>query len=757
MNIVLYCISEGHLELINKWRIEDELFYDRTRGFMAALKMVQSENYVTIIGEPASGKTATARHIALHLEQQGWKVVPVCRLEEIIQYRDRDHKQVFVLDDVLGVLAVDMNIYTHIINHKEQIFKAIEGSKLLFTCRTSVYKEVFNLGSFVTENIFDLQGKDNRLTETEHMAICQHHCKSKDVNPDLYKSLSFNKANHMFPFLCKVFSMEKAYQRFGESFFNKPFECFIKELDNLQLTETIQYAVLVLCLVNGSKLSVELLPQEDIQKEIFNNCRINIDTPNKKIKDAIYQMSEAYFTKFDNEYTFTHDFIFEVIAYHYGCQNKHQILKYLSSSYIANKITVYEQASDEDLCIHISEDMFLPLAERLYQEIKNMNLFHVFMNSSLKNSRFLNVFNRMLKSKPYDEFKSLILEKNFVEKTFSVDEPVGLFERDRLFLLFEKIFCVASGTSYDVRVISWIINFGHIHLLQEIVNHVEDNNHSIYLVFGSNVMENKRLLLLGCFSNNLDMVELILKYIDPKCIDMEYTYYGKRFRTRYTPLTLASELGNLGIVKALLRNVNHVDINKCNDWEESPLILASEHRHCDIVKFLLSSGADTNLCDKLGQSPLILASRHGHCDIVKCLHSSGADVNLSEIFGQSPLFVASQEGHCDIVKCLLISGADINLLDKDGKSPLFVASQEGHCDIVKCLLNSDADVNLCTKCRQSPLLVASEKRHCDIVKYLLNSGADVNLHDEYGQSPMFVASSSGYEDITRLLTAHEAL
>jgi hypothetical protein len=49
---------------------------------------------------------------------------------------------------------------------------------------------------------------------------------------------------------------------------------------------------------NGGKLSVELLPQGDIQKEIFNNCRINIDTLNKKIKDAIYQMSETYFTRY---------------------------------------------------------------------------------------------------------------------------------------------------------------------------------------------------------------------------------------------------------------------------------------------------------------------------------------------------------------------------------------------------------------------------------------------------------------------------
>jgi hypothetical protein len=62
-----------------------------------------------------------------------------------------------------------------------------------------------------------------RITETEKMAICQHHCKSKGLNPGLYISLSFTKANHMFPFLCKVFALDEKYQRLGESFFNKPF------------------------------------------------------------------------------------------------------------------------------------------------------------------------------------------------------------------------------------------------------------------------------------------------------------------------------------------------------------------------------------------------------------------------------------------------------------------------------------------------------------------------------------------------------
>jgi ankyrin repeat protein len=67
--------------------------------------------------------------------------------------------------------------------------------------------------------------------------------------------------------------------------------------------------------------------------------------------------------------------------------------------------------------------------------------------------------------------------------------------------------------------------------------------------------------------------------------------------------------------------------------------------------FLASKYADVNLCDGIGQSPLFVASEEGHCDVVQCLLSSGADINLHDKFGQSPLFVASEEGHCGVVKC----------------------------------------------------------------------------------------------------------
>jgi ankyrin repeat protein len=42
----------------------------------------------------------------------------------------------------------------------------------------------------------------------------------------------------------------------------------------------------------------------------------------------------------------------------------------------------------------------------------------------------------------------------------------------------------------------------------------------------------------------------------------------------------------------------------------------------------LISAWEVRVSDKEGQSPLFIASQLGHCDVVKCLLSSGADINL---------------------------------------------------------------------------------------------------------------------------------
>ena len=63
------------------------------------------------------------------------------------------------------------------------------------------------------------------------------------------------------------------------------------------------------------------------------------------------------------------------------------------------------------------------------------------------------------------------------------------------------------------------------------------------------------------------------------------------------------------------------------------MFIASQHRHCDVFKSLLSSGADINLCDECGQSPLFVASIYGRYDVIKYLLGSGADFTLCDVDG----------------------------------------------------------------------------------------------------------------------------
>lgn len=75
------------------------------------------------------------------------------------------------------------------------------------------------------------------------------------------------------------------------------------------------------------------------------------------------------------------------------------------------------------------------------------------------------------------------------------------------------------------------------------------------------------------------------------------------------------------------------------------------------------------MCTKDGVSPLYIACQNGHDNIVKLLLSNGADLNICEENGRaSPLYIACREGHEQNVILLLSKGAEINPCNKTGLS-----------------------------------------------------------------------------------------
>ncbi|KAF3040073.1 hypothetical protein E8E12_004917 [Didymella heteroderae] len=110
-----------------------------------------------------------------------------------------------------------------------------------------------------------------------------------------------------------------------------------------------------------------------------------------------------------------------------------------------------------------------------------------------------------------------------------------------------------------------------------------------------------------------------------------------------------------------------------NGWS-SPLNLASEEGHVEVVELLLAHRADPNTAESNGVTPLLSAAFGGHLAVFQILLSHKAEINSKDSTGMTPLYGASLKCFADVVKLLLECGADQSITNKDGWSPLDIAA-----------------------------------------------------------------------------------
>jgi len=81
-----------------------------------------------------------------------------------------------------------------------------------------------------------------------------------------------------------------------------------------------------------------------------------------------------------------------------------------------------------------------------------------------------------------------------------------------------------------------------------------------------------------------------------------------------------------------------------------------------VVELLLARGANKEHRNVSDYTPLSLAASGGYVNIIKLLLSHGAEINsrTGSKLGISPLMLAAMNGHTNAVKLLLDMGSDIN-------------------------------------------------------------------------------------------------
>jgi ankyrin repeat protein len=258
-------------------------------------------------------------------------------------------------------------------------------------------------------------------------------------------------------------------------------------------------------------------------------------------------------------------------------------------------------------------------------------------------------------------------------------------------------------------------------------------------------------------ANDLAVLDTLLK--DPAAVNV-------RDAEGATPLMYAAAVGSIDAMNRLL--AAGADVNARNALGSSALTWAT--KDLAKVRLLLDHGADVNVTSIPGRTPLLVATMHNpSAEVVKLLITRGADARAVDKLQATALHTAAVAADIDTLRVLLDAKVDVNARDAADFTPLMVAAANGSVGAVKLLLSRGARVNDASGAGEviihaparvkngmlalgsfTPLLLAAPVGSTELVKTLIDAGADVNAKDLRGMTPLMLAVATDHYDLDKI-------
>jgi ankyrin repeat protein len=256
----------------------------------------------------------------------------------------------------------------------------------------------------------------------------------------------------------------------------------------------------------------------------------------------------------------------------------------------------------------------------------------------------------------------------------------------------------------------------------------------------------------------------------------------------FTPLFFAVSCRQPQMVKILLQlgadiNVGHPLLNPfyvafVHNWQDILQVFCEENvinkiiidgkpilHHLiiqdeqELLKRLLSLGANVNLPNCLGEPALHVAIQHKHLEATKILVENGANINEKSLQDtHTPLYMAILLDLLDIFKYLLEKGANPDIPgDEEGFTPLHHAALMNKEEFAKILIRYKANVNAIDSEEETPLFKIANRKSHQIASLLLENGAAPNHLNKENKSPLHRAVLHDDIEMARLLIKYGAL
>ena len=212
--------------------------------------------------------------------------------------------------------------------------------------------------------------------------------------------------------------------------------------------------------------------------------------------------------------------------------------------------------------------------------------------------------------------------------------------------------------------------------------------------------------------------------------------------------------GDLDAVRAYLALGMPVDVRDPNS-QSTALLRATEGNHSDLIRFLVSAGADLEARDKDDDTALMTAVNWGNPEALRALIELGADLDALSRKNGTPLVAAIESNRLKLAQMLLQAGANPDKSYGEGAyTALFNAVADDKAEFVSALIAAGANVNTRHGQHRRPLLVlAATKDHTNLIPLLIEAGADLEAADDLGWTAWRAATYLGHDDTVASLVA----
>jgi ankyrin repeat protein len=195
------------------------------------------------------------------------------------------------------------------------------------------------------------------------------------------------------------------------------------------------------------------------------------------------------------------------------------------------------------------------------------------------------------------------------------------------------------------------------------------------------------------------------------------------------PLVDAAARGQWGKVLVLLDGGAPLEsrADTARSRNATPVLAATQGNHVEVVRLLVSRGANVNAQDAQQDSAFLLASASGFTEIVQITLAAGADFASTNRYGGTALIPACHYGHVDTVRLLLTTGIAVDHVNNLGWTALLEAVILGsgglaHAEIVRMLIAAKANVNIADAQGVTPLQHALARKQVHVAELLREAG-----------------------------------